>query len=45
MPTELNVLLTYMTVFSKFVVTTAPQKGACPLLVIKQSLVITGTML
>lgn len=36
MPTELNILLRYVTVFSKFVVTTAPQKGACPLLTIKQ---------
>ena len=44
MPTELNILLRYMTVFTKFVVITAPQKGACPLLIIKQSLVITRTM-
>jgi hypothetical protein len=36
MLTELNILLTYKAVFSKFVVTNAPQNGACQLLITKQ---------
>jgi hypothetical protein len=30
---ELNILLRYITVYNKFVVTNVPQNGACPLLI------------